>query len=91
MRFSAVLRIIDKIELCCTLQAGETPHVSFSVKSEVLEISSWKSVKQFEAMKECLQTGLQEHIKYNNMLRAMLDLPETLEDRKIDRVCLQAL
>ncbi|KAF1776350.1 Armadillo-type fold [Phytophthora cactorum] len=58
-----------------TLASGETPHVSFSVKSEVLEISSWKSVKQFEAMKECLQTGLQEHIKYNNILRAMLDLP----------------
>ncbi|KAG6975188.1 hypothetical protein JG688_00002617 [Phytophthora aleatoria] len=68
-----------------TLASGETPHVSFSVKSEVLEISSWKSVKQFEAMKECLQTGLQEHIKYNNILRAMLDLPETLEDRKVDR------
>lgn len=56
------------------------------MKSEVLEISSWKSVKQFEAMKDCLQTGLQEHIKYNNVLRAMLDLPETLEDRKVDRV-----
>jgi hypothetical protein len=56
------------------------------VKSEVLEIRSWKSVKQFEAMKDCLQTGLQEHIKYNNMLRAMLNLPETLEDRKVDRV-----
>ncbi|GMF48600.1 unnamed protein product [Phytophthora fragariaefolia] len=69
-----------------TLSTGETPHVSFSVKSEVLEISSWRSVKQFEAMKDCLQTGLQEHIKYNNILRAMLDLPETLEDRKIDRV-----
>ncbi|KUF99246.1 Ubiquitin carboxyl-terminal hydrolase [Phytophthora nicotianae] len=69
-----------------TLASGETPHVSFSVKSDVLEISSWKSVKQFEAMKECLQTGLQEHIKYNNILRAILDLPETLEDRKVDRV-----
>ncbi|KAK1939424.1 Interferon-related developmental regulator 1 [Phytophthora citrophthora] len=68
-----------------TLATGETPHISFSVKSEMLEISSWKSVKQFEAMKECLQTGLQEHIKYNNILRAMLDLPETLEDRKVDR------
>ncbi|KAE9360119.1 hypothetical protein PF008_g1942 [Phytophthora fragariae] len=68
-----------------TLETGETPHVSFSVKSEVLEISSWKSVKQFEAVKDCLQTGLQEHIKYNNMLRTMLDLPETLEDRKVDR------
>ncbi|KAL4159917.1 hypothetical protein KRP22_000560 [Phytophthora ramorum] len=68
-----------------TLATGETPHVSFSVKSDVLEISSWKSVKQFEAVKDCLQTGLQEHIKYNNMLRAMLDLPETLEDRKVDR------
>ncbi|POM60815.1 hypothetical protein PHPALM_30278, partial [Phytophthora palmivora] len=68
-----------------TLATGATPHVSFSVKSEVLEISSWKSVKQFEAMKDCLQTGLQEHIKYNNILRRMLDLPETLEDRKVDR------
>ncbi|KAL3668224.1 hypothetical protein V7S43_007084 [Phytophthora oleae] len=68
-----------------TLATGKTPHVSFSVKSEMLEITSWKSVKQFEAMKECLQTGLQEHIKYNNILRAMLDLPETLEDRKVDR------
>lgn len=73
------------------MQTGETPHVSFSVKSEVLEISSWKSVKQFEAVKDCLQTGLQEHIKYNNMLRTMLDLPETLEDRKVDRVRLRSL
>ncbi|RLN69426.1 hypothetical protein BBJ28_00016537, partial [Nothophytophthora sp. Chile5] len=72
-------------DILSTLTNGESPQVSFSVKSEVLEISSWKSVKQFEAMKEVLQTGLQEHIKYNNMLRAMLDLPETLEDYKVDR------
>ncbi|CAI5745504.1 unnamed protein product [Peronospora destructor] len=68
-----------------TLATGETPHVSFTVKGEVLEISSWRSVKQFEAVKDCLQTGLQEHIKCNNALRAMLDLPETLEDSKADR------
>ncbi|RMX63641.1 hypothetical protein KXD40_001477 [Peronospora effusa] len=68
-----------------TLATGETPHVSFTVKGEVLEISTWRSVKQFEAVKDCLQTGLQEHIKYNNALRAMLDLPETLEDRNVDR------
>ncbi|KAJ8558645.1 hypothetical protein ON010_g8806 [Phytophthora cinnamomi] len=79
------VRIFNAIVLFVLVQTGETPHVSFSVKSDVLEISSWKSVKQFEAMKDCLQTGLQEHIKYNNMLRAMLDLPETLEDRKVDR------
>lgn len=68
-----------------TLANGETPHVSFLLKGKVLDIRSWKSVKQFEAVKECLQTGLQNHLKYNNMLRAMLDLPEIVEDLEVDR------
>ncbi|KAF4318551.1 hypothetical protein BBO99_00000954 [Phytophthora kernoviae] len=79
-----VQRVVFR-DIHSTLSNGETPHVSFTIKGEVLEINSWKSVKQFEAMKECLQAGLQEHIKYNNVLRALLDLPETLEDRKVDR------
>ncbi|TDH70556.1 hypothetical protein CCR75_005485 [Bremia lactucae] len=70
-------------DIYLSLANGEIPHISFSVKGEVLEISSWKLVKQFEAVKNCLQTGLQEHIKYNKRLRALLDLPDTLEDRKL--------
>ncbi|KAI9923163.1 hypothetical protein PsorP6_002714 [Peronosclerospora sorghi] len=66
-------------------QTGETPHISFAVKGEMLEIRSWRSVKQFEAFKDCLQSGLQNHIKYNSVLREILDLPDTLEDRKVDR------
>jgi hypothetical protein len=77
-------------ELTCTdsrlCQNGESPQLSFSVKSEVLDIQSWGSIRQFEAVKGCLQGGLQEHLKYNNVLRAILDLPETLEERVIDRV-----
>ncbi|KAL7683043.1 putative armadillo-like helical protein [Plasmopara halstedii] len=68
-----------------TLANSETPHVSFLVRGKMLDIRSWKSVKQFEAVKGCLQTGLQDHITYNNALRAMLGLPETFEDHKIDR------
>ncbi|CAH0477755.1 unnamed protein product [Peronospora belbahrii] len=72
-------------DIYSTLATGKTPTVSFTVKSEVLTITSWKSVKQFEAVKGCLQTGLQKHIKYNNVFRSMLDLPEMLEDRKVER------
>lgn len=72
-------------DIHATVASGESPHISFTVKSEQLEISSWKSVLQFEAIKKCLHVGLQEHIKYNNALRFLLDLPETLEDRANDR------
>lgn len=54
----------------------------------MLDIRSWGSIRQFEAVKGCLQGGLQEHLKYNNVLRAILDLPETLEERVVDRVYL---
>jgi hypothetical protein len=67
-------------------QNGESPQVSFTVKNEQFDVSSWKSVIQFEAMKGFLRTGLQEHIKYNNALRHLIDLPDTLEDRANDRV-----
>lgn len=68
-----------------TLANGDSPQVTFTVKNDQLDVSSWKSVIQFEAMKNFLRTGFQEHIKYNNALRHLLDLPETLEDRANDR------
>ncbi|DBA02341.1 TPA: hypothetical protein N0F65_007160, partial [Lagenidium giganteum] len=68
-----------------TLETGESPQVSFALKGEMIDIQSWRAVKQFEAIKECLQTGLQQHIKFNNNVRQILDMPETLEERVIDR------
>lgn len=68
------------------LQHGESPQVSFSVKNEQLDVKSWRSIKQLEVIKSALRTGFQEHIKYNNVVRSILDLPETLEERIIDRV-----
>ncbi|TMW63333.1 hypothetical protein Poli38472_002274 [Pythium oligandrum] len=72
-------------DIHATLENGDSPQISFSVKNDQLEVSSWKSVLQFEAIKNCLNTGLQQHIKYNNPLRLLLDLPETLEDYGNDR------
>lgn len=68
-----------------TLANGESPHVSFSVKNEMIDIHSWRLVKQFEAIKSCLKTGFLEHIKFNNTVRQILELPELLEERVIDR------
>ncbi|KAF1330176.1 Interferon-related developmental regulator 1, partial [Globisporangium splendens] len=68
-----------------TLANGESPQVSFSVKNELLDVSSWRSIMQLEAIKNALRTGFQEHIKYNNVVRSILDLPESLEERIIDR------
>ncbi|KAI9909792.1 hypothetical protein PsorP6_010277 [Peronosclerospora sorghi] len=36
---------------------GESPHISFVVKGVMLEIRSCRSVKQFEAFEDCLQSG----------------------------------
>lgn len=77
---------IGYLVLCLILQHGESPQVSFSVKNEQLDVKSWRSIKQLEAIKSALRTGFQEHIKYNNVVRSILDLPETLEERIIDRV-----
>uniref|UniRef100_K3WKD3 Interferon-related developmental regulator N-terminal domain-containing protein n=1 Tax=Globisporangium ultimum (strain ATCC 200006 / CBS 805.95 / DAOM BR144) TaxID=431595 RepID=K3WKD3_GLOUD len=68
-----------------TLANGESPQVSFSVKNELLDVSSWRSIMQLEAIKNALRTGFQEHIKYNNVVRSILDLPESMEERVIDR------
>lgn len=68
------------------MQNGESPQISFSVKNESIDIQSWGSVRQFEAVKGCLLGGLQNHLKYNNVLRGILDLPETFEERVIERV-----
>lgn len=73
-------------DIHATLASGESPQISFTVKNEQLDVSSWKSVLQFEAIKNFLHVGLQQHIKYNNALRYLLDLPDTLEDRANDRV-----
>ncbi|GAB9473292.1 hypothetical protein Gpo141_00010446 [Globisporangium polare] len=72
-------------DVYATLAHGESPQVSFSVKNEQLDVKSWRSIKQLEVIKSALRTGFQEHIKYNNVVRSILDLPETLEERIIDR------
>ncbi|KAJ0405005.1 hypothetical protein P43SY_004922 [Pythium insidiosum] len=72
-------------DIHATLANGDSPQVAFVVKGEHLDVSSWKSVIQFEAIKNVLHSGLQEHIKFNNILRHMLDLPEVIEERANDR------
>ncbi|GLD93075.1 hypothetical protein PINS_up001667 [Pythium insidiosum] len=72
-------------DIHATLSNGDSPQVAFVVKGEHLDVSSWKSVIQFEAIKNVLHSGLQEHIKFNNILRQMLDLPEVIEERANDR------
>ncbi|TYZ63742.1 hypothetical protein PybrP1_003711 [[Pythium] brassicae (nom. inval.)] len=72
-------------DVYATLASGESPQVSFLVKGEQLEVWSWRSVKQLEVIKSVLRTGFQEHIKYNNVVRAILELPEATEERKVDR------
>lgn len=60
--------------------------MTFAVKNEVHDVSGWGSIRQYEAIRACLGTGLQPHLKYNNNVRQMLDLPETLEEKVMDRV-----
>ncbi|KAF0712804.1 Aste57867_4670 [Aphanomyces stellatus] len=62
-----------------TVADNEPPNVSFSLENETLRFHDWGSIMQFEAIKECLQSGLLEHLKFNNNVREIFDLPHTSE------------
>jgi hypothetical protein len=59
------------------------------VKGDFVDIHSWRSVLQFEAIKDALAVGIQEHLKYNNVVRWILDMGDATEERIVDRVRLK--
>ncbi|RHY28318.1 hypothetical protein DYB32_006069 [Aphanomyces invadans] len=62
-----------------TVADQEPPNVSFSLENETLRFHDWGSIMQYNAIKECLQSGMLEHLKFNNHVRQLFDLPHTAE------------
>ncbi|KAH9109127.1 hypothetical protein LEN26_011607 [Aphanomyces euteiches] len=62
-----------------TVADNEAPNLSITLENETLRFSDWGSIMQYEAVKECLQSGMLEHLKFNNHVRQMFDLPHTAE------------
>ncbi|ETV84299.1 hypothetical protein, variant [Aphanomyces astaci] len=62
-----------------TVANQEPPNVSFGLENETLRFHDWGSIMQYNAIKECLQSGMLEHLKFNNHVRQLFDLPHTAE------------
>ncbi|KDO27276.1 hypothetical protein SPRG_07524 [Saprolegnia parasitica CBS 223.65] len=64
-----------------TVADDVSPSVTFSFQNEMLRFQDWCTLKQYSTLKKWLHVGFQEHLKYNNTVRGLLDLPLTSEEQ----------
>jgi len=57
------------------IEEGEPPNETAKFKRDVLNINSWATVRQMEAMRDCLGEGLHIHFNANPIVREIFDLP----------------
>lgn len=72
-----------------TVENGTVPAETVKFGSEQVDLDSWTKIRQYNAMKECLGSGVTSHLQENLLLRQIFDLgapvlkqePKTKEGR----------
>nr|XP_042906060.1 interferon-related developmental regulator 1 isoform X2 [Parasteatoda tepidariorum] len=67
------------------IEEGEPPDIRIKLKAEILYIDSWCSKRRYDAFCQVLGSGMNLHLKQNELLREIFDLGAPLIDDKPSR------
>eukprot|EP00744_Colponema_vietnamica_P008347 GILI01011914.1.p1 GENE.GILI01011914.1~~GILI01011914.1.p1 ORF type:complete len:410 (-),score=119.91 GILI01011914.1:176-1405(-) len=69
-----------------TVESGDVPELKLSVLGDKVVLDNWRSLSQYQSLKDVLESGVTSHLGNNEMVRDLLGLgPVPLKDQPADK------